>query len=292
MTTYLFDTFTDSNGVALSSHTPDIGTGWTVESFGNDAQIQADTATNSSFQSARPLAIDVPATADYQASATLVVNGGTSDKSFLMLRDTGTGTQGYYAGWDDSISAWAMYAMGSGADTLIGSNAAAPLTNPSSRALVFSAVGQLLELAVDGTVLLSITDATWASVGQGGMRIAGTFQSWQSFDDFTLSDVGGGGGGGTVHSGLHDSGSISVTAPGALTVECDNIPPDLGQSAITPPAFFHLGAVAFSDASGIFRNYFVEHPVELVVAPFPNATLVYYWFAPGVIATITELTTP
>jgi hypothetical protein len=153
-----------------------------------------------------------------------------------------------------------------------------------------AATGTAISLSIDGTVLIAAVDATWGATGQGGLDFSGLIQSWLSLDDFSVADVGGGG---SVHAGLFGSGVINVTSPLAVNVlVTSSLPPDLGQSRISPPSYYKLASIAFADSNGTVRNWSVENPDELVIAPFPHATLLYYWFAPGVIATITELATP
>ncbi len=264
MTSYFHDTFTDTNGTLLTAHAPDVGTGWS-NSTGGDAQIQTNQATNASFSSGNDIAAPGAASADYQVSATLIAAGGTGAAAFLLLRDTGGGFSGYMGGWNDGPAQWQVVSQNSGITTVLGTSATNPVTDPSSHTLVLAAVGTTITLSVDGTVLVTVTDATWALTGFGGVDLGGTIASWLSFDDFDISDVGGGGGG-TVHSGLTGTGSFVPSGDlEAIEVDLDVIPAGVGTGLGNPLRYFEIGNVSFEyGGSYSGRNYYLEHQHEIV----------------------------
>lgn len=288
MTVYLSDTFTDSNGTALTTHTPDVGTGWVNENQA-DGVIEADSVTNPTFANGWDLAIDAPVSADYQVTATLICNGGVTNEAYLVVRNSGSDTDGYKAGWDGGSGQWEIWRVAGGADVLLGGSATNPVTDPSSHVLVFSASGSTLALAVDGATLVTETDATTSSIGQAGMRLGGVFSGWLSFDDYELADIGGGGGGG-VHSGLSGQGFISTGSMVGVEVDLSGIDSSAGAGSGYPTPRYHVGSISFSvDGAHYSRLAFLSQPAEVFATPFPSVTSVAYSFAPGITATITEI---
>lgn len=94
----------------------------------------------------------------------------------------------------------------------------------------------------------------------------------------------------TAHSGLSGTGSFAVQGLLGVRIDLTTVPSSVTQDASTPPFFYNVGWVSMSDANGfvdetrahgLHQNWFSRIASE--------ATLVGYSFAPGVIATITEL---
>lgn len=288
MTTYFSDTFTDPDGTALSAHTPDIGTSWTIP-FGSDGVIESDEVTNASFAGCLAIASNPPSSADYQVSATVFANGGTGGNAYLLLRDDGSGGNHYAAGWTDSASEWQIGVVASTSFTSLGSSSTNPLTDPSSHDLIFAAVGGALSLSVDGTVLVAVTDSTYTAIGEAGLELNGLIETWLSFDTFVVEDVGGGGGGGS-HPGLTGQGFIGVSSPVGVEVDLTGVPTSLGAGPGYPTPRYHIGSLGFSaDAAHYSRLAFLSQSSEVFVCPFPTVTSIAYSLAPGITATITEI---
>lgn len=108
---------------------------------------------------------------------------------------------------------------------------------------------------------------------------------------FGVSTFGGDtfGASAVVVSGLTGHGQITVDRPVAVLITLSGIPISQDTALGYPVRYFHLGNVAWGAAGGFARNYYLEHQVELVPAPFVGATVLAYSFAPGLTAEIAEL---
>jgi hypothetical protein len=94
----------------------------------------------------------------------------------------------------------------------------------------------------------------------------------------------------TAHAGLTGQGTIAVQGLLGLRIDLTTMPASLTQDASTPPFVFNVGWVSMEDSNGFIdetrahaqhQNWFSRIASE--------ATLIGYSFAPGVVATITEL---
>ena len=92
-----------------------------------------------------------------------------------------------------------------------------------------------------------------------------------------------------VHT-LSGSGVQAISNPVALAVSLAGIPSSLAIAKGNPTRYFGLGNIAFGNANGYFRNYYLEHAAEQILSPLSTATLLAYSFASGITATVTELT--
>lgn len=88
------------------------------------------------------------------------------------------------------------------------------------------------------------------------------------------------------------SGTISLSAPVAISLALTGIPSSLGTGRGNPTRYFEMGNIAWGDANGYLRNYYLQHAAELILAPFQPATLLAYSLASGITAVITELFNP
>ncbi len=111
------------------------------------------------------------------------------------------------------------------------------------------------------------------------------------YGDLSVVLAAGTGGSSSVHSGLTGQGSfVPSGAVAAIEIDIASIPIGLGTAQGLPARYFELGNVSFEYASAYAtRNYFLQHQHEIVVTEFDAVTNVYYSFAGGVTATITEV---
>jgi hypothetical protein len=92
---------------------------------------------------------------------------------------------------------------------------------------------------------------------------------------------------GTVHSGLTGSGNITVSGIPALYVTLNTVPSLYGTEAGVPPTRWNTARISWSDPYGVLGQQWVGETAEILL-PL-TTTLIGYYFAPGVAATITEL---
>lgn len=287
MTVYVLDHFTDTDGTDLSSHTPDIGTSW--DDSGSGAVIISNAVTTTTFGSGICYCLPAPASADYQCSATLLTGSSLQGQMKLIVRGVdGFPLNGYVAGWNNTAG-WTIDVATGGTVTNL-AQSSTPAVGPSeSHTLVFSAVGNLLTLSVDSSVLLTATDSTYTAINQGGILSASLVSGNLSFDDFELSDAAVGGGG--THSGLTGQGFITVSTPVACKVDLSGLPTGIPQGQGNPVRYFNLGSLSFGDDTTYYsRNFYIEHTSELVLMPHAHVHSIGYSFAPGITGTITEVT--
>lgn len=288
MATYTSDTFTDANGTTLATHMPDTGTAYDAESGGE--LIESNALTNGSFSIAFMRANPPPAAADYKATADISVNGGSEDTGMaLMLRNQGAGTGNWYmAGYDSSIPGWFIALVASASITNLDTSGSLLMSAPQTRHMEFECVGSVLTLTVDSTLLLTVIDTTYSTTGQGGIYSNSLLQSDWSLDNFTVEDGGGGGGG--VHT-LSGRGTDTLATPSWLSIAISGRPGNLSNGAAEPPNYYHVGMISWGSDNGAMTAYPVTRDLDLVQLPAGMTTL-WYEFATGVTAVITELATP
>ncbi len=96
---------------------------------------------------------------------------------------------------------------------------------------------------------------------------------------------------GTFASGAHvvtGSGSFAVVSPAALSIGLTGITGATGQGKANPPNYYHVGMLRWGTTHGVMTAYPVTSDTDLVALP-AGITIVYYEFASGITATITEL---
>lgn len=91
----------------------------------------------------------------------------------------------------------------------------------------------------------------------------------------------------TVHYPLTGQADIVVSGILGVLVTLNVVPSSYGSQSGRPPQRFDVGRVSWSDAYGLVGEQWIGSTTELLM-PL-TVTLVSYWFAPGVQATITEL---
>lgn len=156
---------------------------------------------------------------------------------------------------------------------------------------VFS-VGDLLRLTVTGTTLVATrngapfmqtTDSGIATGQPGIYMFCGTGVLTDSqLDNFNADNVAS-----TVHV-VSGSGSFAVASPSFLKTSIAGRPARLSSGAANPPNWYHVGMLSWGTANGTMVAYPVTRDLDIVQIP-PGMTIVYYEFAIGVTATITEL---
>jgi hypothetical protein len=228
--TFLSDSFTDTAGTTLASHSPEVGGAWSKHTSSGSAnasidatggRLQSDAATTSipTYQNAA-----TPPAADYVVRATVTRTAAATgtQAAGVMLRAVNGVNSYYLADYDANSGAgrWRLRKTVSGTNTTLGT-ASATLTQDQAYLLEAVVIGDQLTLRVDGSVVVGpITDSALAAAGLVGVRLGGT-------NVFRLDDV--------QAAGVLYTGSGSASLP-ALTAS--------GEGAFVGAAYTGAGAAA------------------------------------------------
>lgn len=173
--TIVNDTFTDTAGTALASHTGETGATWTVHpSYASGAVITTSPANKVKFGSgnnAGYYASGTPGSADYTVKATYTIGSGGIDTGgnayFGVTGRMSTSADTYYWGaW--YAGTWYITKVLSGSLTFLNTTSSGTLTagNTYDLELVMSGTG--LTLKVNGSTVLTATDSDISSAGKSG----------------------------------------------------------------------------------------------------------------------------
>jgi hypothetical protein len=189
-----YDTFTDSNKV-LTSHTPDIGTGWTVgyskgggNPYINNNQLYDDGVGGSS-DGFIAIASDAPPTPDYAVSVR-VAQGDTSDDTITLVARwlDSKNTYGWKFSGSSSLTYNRLFKMVNGVKTVLSTSVGTVTTND---VVALQVIGTTITCIKNGKVVVSITDNSLTKAGKGGVghgafENSGDDLSSQRTDDFKI----------------------------------------------------------------------------------------------------------
>lgn len=184
--------------------------------------------------------------------------------------------------------------LGSAATLTLEKKVAGVVTSLGS-AVVAAASGDVLRLTVIGTALtatlngvpkLAVVDSAIASGSAGVYLIC----SGGAVTDTQLDDWSADNAPPQSHT-VSGTGSITVSAPAFLALAISGRPARLSSGAANPPNWYHVGMLSWGTANGAMVAYPVTRDADLVQLPAGMST-VWYEFASGVTAVITELTAP
>lgn len=213
MATFLTDTFTDSNGTALSSHTGELGATWTAQT-GNAVtpQIQGNSLDPGTGADANALwyASASPASADYSVTADVLCGNNTNNIGGPALRLSTSDQTGYYG--FILGGAFAIYKYVAGALSSVAS-VSSTVSPTVVYAITLAASGTTLTLTAtrssdgfylkpDGTwqagaiVAISTTDSSISAAGMPGFWLSRNASDSAKLQSISANETGGGGGGG------------------------------------------------------------------------------------------------
>lgn len=194
-------------------------------------------------------------------------------------------TRYYFA--TDGGSDSKLKAVVAGVESVIGSDDG--LGVAGGDVLTLQAIGTDITVAKNGVTVITASDATVTS-GQPGFGLFSSFGPGVALAD-SFGATGDGAGAG-VHT-VSGRGNIAVTSPAWLsTVLSGTIPVFASTGAAEPPNYYHVGMLSWgTSGSGAMAAYPVTRLLDLVELPAGMDT-VWYEFAPGVVAVISELATP
>lgn len=179
---FLTDTFTDTNGTAMTSHTSDSGATWSNMNFlaTNTAQISGNTMIGvGAYMSSA-----TPASADYYVEGTLhIVANGSLDFDLIARAQGASGAAfyelHYYYGWGGSGTGGfhLRYYNGSAfSDLATLDYAVTSFTNGSDYTIRLKVSGTAISGYVTdvNTPIITATDSTIATAGKPGISLAMT----------------------------------------------------------------------------------------------------------------------
>jgi hypothetical protein len=185
-TTIFNDTFTDTTGVTLQSHTPNTGTSWTrVWSSNASYGWEIDTnqvIANGSLSEGAIYSADVTyPTANYAAQLTIVAVGDTDDPLYLIVRMQDQENM-YAVRLVDGANGSQLYKKVSGTWTALGST----FTRPVNGSVVkLEIIGSILNFYDDGVLLASVSDTAITGIGKAGVAGGGATELVNSGDDLS-----------------------------------------------------------------------------------------------------------
>lgn len=168
------DTFTDTSGLTLASHTPNAGGPWVqnpqstaVANISNANRVRGGAAGLTSIYNLTA----TPTNADYDISwVTWMESDNNAGTAGVIARFDATAQTGYHARYNTNGDIWQVYEVTTGTFTLIGSSAQV-LNVDQSYACIFTLRGTNLRMYVDTVKIIDITDATHSVAGLVGVRM-------------------------------------------------------------------------------------------------------------------------
>lgn len=197
------DTFTDTTGTLITSHTSDSGGTWAVAYQGAAATPQIFSTlggvvgpkNTTNILKASP----TPPSADYSVSGTFYYDSLNFGSMGVAARLTPTGNAGYIAVYVASSKTWGIYRLGaSGTTTLIQQSSVINYTSGNTPSIVFTVSGTgstvTLDLVVNGNnIIPNATDTSGSRVvaaGQAGMWLSSNLSDQGMFiSSLTATDT-------------------------------------------------------------------------------------------------------
>lgn len=198
MATFVNDTFTDTNGTTLASHTGETGATWAkMNGFTEAEEIQSNQVRPSSDTAAGAMyyASGTPGGADYYVSLDIVTSGTGGIGSLgpmgrLKDHTVSLSADGYYANHSVPAGGWRLFRMDNTTFTQLGSTVSESISGTNN--LKLEMIGSAIKLFKkgEGTAAISATDTTYALAGVTGFRITQeSSPDRHEFDNFTAVDI-------------------------------------------------------------------------------------------------------
>lgn len=207
---FVSDTFTDTTGTNLTSHTGETGATWTVHTGISGGTGQCVIEANRSRGETAGVknvvyASGTPGSADYTIQADMIVksNGANTFEAGLLGRMTTDGTVTFYqADYSLFSNEWRLYKFVTGTPTALGTYGQT-LTDEQTYVLKLEMIGTAIKVYVDGVERISATDSAISAAGKAGFFQLDQMSSSTGFhfDNFTATNGGGGGGPATTPKG-------------------------------------------------------------------------------------------
>ena len=169
---FLNDTFTDTNGVAVTAHTPETGGSWVAQtgytpspnSLINNNRLYAASATGVYRNTA------TPPSADYYVECVLdFFTTVSADNNGVTGRASDVANTFYFARWSQTAGGFQLFKCVAGTNTQLGSTYTNAFTS-GSRTVRLTMTGTTIAMSIDGTERVSVTDSSIAAAGFAGIR--------------------------------------------------------------------------------------------------------------------------
>lgn len=176
MATFLNDTFTDTNGVALTSHTGETGATWTKNTVysSSTAAVQTNRVYPTFSGNSCWYASGTPASADYEVTATVNIVSAINVNAIVCGRMSTSADTMYMLQIQLSGGTWSlkMYSGVAGAYTQLGGTVTpATPTVGTDHTLKLRMVGTQISAYYDGALVLGpITDTAVSAAGKAGIQ--------------------------------------------------------------------------------------------------------------------------
>lgn len=213
MTVYVHDSFTDTTGTLLESHTGETGATWAKNAAwtSGSADIQANRcALNTGL--AIYYASGVPATNDYDVGFDVYV-ASASAQGGVVARQDPTQTTFYWLYYDASAGNFVLYRYVAGSATLLQTTAYSITVGTTVTGFVWTLAGGVHTLKNGATTIFTVTDTSPISPTGGATNKVGVGFNSGAFVQVDNLLVQDGGGGGTL-----TAGAISFTSATPTTV--------------------------------------------------------------------------
>lgn len=169
---FLSDTFTDTNGVALTSHTPEIGGAYSAQNGYTPSpanSIQANRMISGSNVGVYRNAA-TPPSADYFVECVLDwISTVTADNIGVIGRAAAAANTFYFARWSQSAGGFQLFKCVAGTNTQLGATYVSAFAS-GSRTIRLTMTGTTIAMSVDGVERVSVTDSAIAAAGSAGVR--------------------------------------------------------------------------------------------------------------------------
>lgn len=240
------DSFTDGYGVAITSHTPDMGSAWVIESgTWNIYNTYLDSVSGGVGTVLR----NSTTLADKQACDSIL--DGHDARTNPCVRLQAGSASGYGVEYRGNYPLLTLYRIDSGSLTQLAQTSD---SGSSTCTLRIEADGSTLSVYIDGVLKITHTDATYSS-GYAGLFVAmgGACNS----DKFTAYDDSGGGGGVSGSASITlDALTCSATATLAIAGTATNTLAALtlsaaGTLALQATASITLGSLSLSSTGSL-----------------------------------------
>lgn len=204
MATFVSDTFTDTSGTNLASHTGETGATWTAHpNFNNGLVISnANRLRTDGTASIKVFyASGAPAGANYTVSADFTVVSAAGHIGVVARLDTTASTY-YRLRLDAGLAQFQLHKVVSGTATLLGT-----YNNGSTAfAVTLSCDGDQIAAIIDSVTRIGpVTDSAITAANKAGVYgfSFGTDSTGTHLDNFAAVDIGGGGGGLSIPVAMH-----------------------------------------------------------------------------------------